>query len=92
MGIRIVVASALIVAVGACTSAPPPPGPAEVRPAVPSDPRSGVLSGPASANPPIAPGLVPWHAGFEEACAAAKASGRPVLLFDMLGRLDREHC
>lgn len=31
---------------------------------------------------------VEWHADFETACRAARDSGRPVLLFQLLGRLD----
>ena len=37
-------------------------------------------------------GLVPWHASFEEACDAASESGRPVLLFQLMGRLDDRFC
>jgi hypothetical protein len=40
----------------------------------------------------VAPGLVRWHADFEAACAAARSSGKPVLLFQLLGRLDDELC
>jgi hypothetical protein len=40
----------------------------------------------------VAPGLVPWHASFDEACAVARRSGKPVLLFQLLGRLDEEFC
>lgn len=40
----------------------------------------------------VAPGLVRWHADFAAACAAARTSGRPVLLFQLLGRLDDEFC
>lgn len=82
MGIRTALMSALIVAAGACSTAPlpSPPGAAALRPSAPEQ------------NPPVEPGLVRWHPGFEAACRAAAASGKPVLLFDMLGRLDREHC
>ncbi len=39
------------------------------------------------------PGLVNWHTGgFEEAKAASRASGRPVLLFELLGDLDEVFC
>jgi hypothetical protein len=86
MGIRTVVASALIAAAGACTAPPPPPSP---RPSPAPPPAVEVV---VDRNPPVAPGLVRWHPDFEAACAAARASGKPVLLFDMLGRLDREHC
>ena len=46
----------------------------------------------ASANPAVAPGQVVWHDDFRAACAASADSGRPVLLFQMLGRLDQEFC
>ncbi len=35
---------------------------------------------------------VRWHASPEEAVAAARRSGRPVMVFDLLGRLDEEFC
>jgi hypothetical protein len=44
------------------------------------------------ANPRTRPGLVRWHADFTAACAAARRSGKPVLLFHMLGRLDERFC
>jgi hypothetical protein len=40
-------------------------------------------------NPTVEPGKVRWHPGFDEACAAARSSGKPVLLFQMIGRLDQ---
>ena len=40
-------------------------------------------------NPTVEPGKVRWHSGFAEACAAARRSGKPVLLFQMIGRLDQ---
>jgi hypothetical protein len=40
----------------------------------------------------VAPGLVRWHASADEARAAARTSGKPVLVFQMLGRLDDEFC
>lgn len=43
-------------------------------------------------NPKVSAGLVQWHSSLERACAAAKASGKPVLLFEMLGSLDDEFC
>ncbi len=52
-----------------------PAGPAATTPAV---------------NPPVAPGKVKWHKSFADACAAAQQSGKPVFLFQMLGRLDQE--
>ena len=46
----------------------------------------------ANANPQIRPGRVRWHADFAAACAAGRGSGKPVLLFHMLGRLDHKFC
>ncbi|HEX6883213.1 MAG TPA: hypothetical protein VF530_07510 [Planctomycetota bacterium] len=46
----------------------------------------------APSNRPVAPGLVTWHADLAAACAAAERSGKPVLLFQLLGRLDEELC
>lgn len=43
-------------------------------------------------NPKVAPGLIRWHPSFEAACAAAKKSGKPVLLFQLMGQLDQEFC
>ena len=43
-------------------------------------------------NPAVTPGLVKWHPSFAEACAAAKKSGKPVLVFHMMGQLDRQFC
>ncbi len=39
-------------------------------------------------NPRVHPGDVKWHPDFDAACAAATESGRPVLLFQMMGNLD----
>jgi hypothetical protein len=44
------------------------------------------------ANPRTRPGLVRWHEDFAAACAAARRSGKPVLLFQMMGRLDQKFC
>ena len=43
-------------------------------------------------NPRVEPGLVKWHASFADAQAAAQKSGKPVLLFHMMGQLDRQFC
>ena len=43
-------------------------------------------------NPKVEPGKVRWHADFAAACAAAGRSGKPVLLFQMMGRLDEKFC
>ncbi|HAY80143.1 MAG: hypothetical protein QF918_10240 [Pirellulaceae bacterium] len=38
----------------------------------------------------VAPGKVKWHADRDQAQAAARRSGKPVMLFQLLGQLD-EH-
>lgn len=43
-------------------------------------------------NPLVSPGLVRWHASFAAAQEAAQRSGKPVLLFHMMGHLDRQFC
>jgi hypothetical protein len=43
-------------------------------------------------NPKVQPGKVRWHADFAAACTAAGKSGKPVLLFQMMGRLDEKFC
>jgi hypothetical protein len=43
-------------------------------------------------NPKVQPGKVRWHADLAEACKAAGQSGKPVLLFQMMGRLDEKFC
>jgi hypothetical protein len=43
-------------------------------------------------NPKVAPGKVTWHKDFAEACAASGKSGKPVLLFQMMGKLDDQFC
>jgi len=43
-------------------------------------------------NPKVEPGKVRWHKTFADACAAAKKSGKPVLLFQMMGKLDERFC
>jgi hypothetical protein len=43
-------------------------------------------------NPTVAPGKIRWHSTFSEACQASAKSGKPVLLFQMLGKLDQEFC
>lgn len=40
----------------------------------------------------VMPGMVAWHADFASACKLAKTSGKPVLLFQMMGKLDDEFC
>ena len=43
-------------------------------------------------NPKTGPGLVRWHVSFAAACQAAGKSGKPVLLFQMMGKLDEQFC
>jgi hypothetical protein len=43
-------------------------------------------------NPVVEPGKVQWHATTKAAFAAAKASGKPVLVFHMMGQLDHQFC
>lgn len=38
------------------------------------------------------PGLVTWHESFAAALAASRTSKKPVLLFQLLGRLDDAFC
>ncbi len=49
-------------------------------------------SAPAPKEGAVAPGKVNWHASFDKAVEAAAKSGKPVLLFQMLGKLDQEWC
>ncbi len=44
------------------------------------------------ANPTAEPGKVVWHDDLEAACAASRESGKPVLLFQMMGNLDDRFC
>jgi hypothetical protein len=44
------------------------------------------------ANPKVLPGKVRWHPSFTAACEAARRSGKPVLLFQMMGKLDDQFC
>ena len=43
-------------------------------------------------NPTVRPGLVKWHLSFADAQTAAQKSGKPVLLFHMMGQLDKQFC
>ena len=40
----------------------------------------------------VAPGLVAWHTDLDAAKAASARTGKPVLLFQLLGNLDDEFC
>jgi hypothetical protein len=55
--------------------------------------KSGAASTPAAFhNPKVEPGQVTWHPSFSAACEAARTSGKPVLLFQMMGKLDEQFC
>ncbi|HLJ97681.1 MAG TPA: hypothetical protein VKU02_31255 [Gemmataceae bacterium] len=43
-------------------------------------------------NPKVQAGRVSWHPDFISACKAARVSGKPVLLFQMMGKLDEQFC
>ena len=43
-------------------------------------------------NPKVEPGKVKWHADLDAARAAAARSGKPVLVFYMMGKLDEQFC
>ena len=43
-------------------------------------------------NAHVEPGKVHWHATFADACQAAQKSRKPVLLFQMMGKLDDLFC
>jgi hypothetical protein len=50
------------------------------------------VSGKDFVNPKVQPGKVNWHSSWTEACEAAKKSKKPVLLFQMMGKLDDQFC
>jgi hypothetical protein len=43
-------------------------------------------------NPKVEAGRVHWHPSLAVACEAAKKSGKPVFLFQMMGKLDDQFC
>ncbi len=47
---------------------------------------------PATAMAKVQPGLVKWRGNLNDALAASKVSGKPVLLFQLLGNLDDAYC
>jgi hypothetical protein len=53
---------------------------------------AAVSPGPEFVNPKVEPGKVHWHKDLDSACHAAKKSGKPVLLFQMMGKLDDRFC
>ncbi len=54
-----------------------------------SSPKKPIRSAKAQ-NPKVKPGDVRWHASYKEALKASQKSGKPVLLFQLLGNLDEE--
>jgi hypothetical protein len=56
-----------------------------------TDPAPAAGAG-AFVNPKVQPGKVGWHKDFDAACRAAKKTGKPVLLFQMMGKLDDRFC
>ena len=80
---------------------PQPPAPGADRPKRAIEaPAERLVAGTAAApaageafvNPRVPPGKVRWHPDFAAACTAAARSGKPVLLFQMMGRLDQKLC
>ena len=45
-----------------------------------------------SADRNVKPGDVEWHPDFKAACRAADESGKPVMLFQLMGNLDDRFC
>jgi hypothetical protein len=68
------------------------PATAVVANSAPADAVPSAMKPDAKENPTVKPGDVKWHASFAEACAAAKKSGKPVLLLHMMGQLDKQFC
>lgn len=65
------------------SSSSAPVSPEVLQRATGGDTRAGVK---------VAPGKVAWQPDFRTACLRASASGKPVLLFQMMGKLDDEFC
>ena len=63
---------------------------ADVSKAAIEFPLKGMLA--SKPAPAPAPTPVAWHASFDAALEASRDSGKPVMLFLMLGRMDEEHC
>ena len=80
---RLALPCALLLFAAACAPSADPAPSASPRPAAEAA---------TAVNPPAAPGLVRWHESVDAARGAATASGKPVLVFQLLGRLDDELC
>jgi hypothetical protein len=85
-------AGLLGVATAVATSAPRDASAPATAAAVAPAPHAAPLATENADNPRVPPGLVKWHASFAAARAAAQESGKPVLLFHMMGQLDRQFC
>jgi hypothetical protein len=59
---------------------------------LPAQTPAGAAAAAATVDAPVPPGLVRWHADLAAAQDAAGRQRRPVLLFQLLGDLDREFC
>ncbi len=77
----------------------PPSDPSKVRVESPTEKMLAGRTDPSTSgtnpqfiNPKVEPGKVRWHKTFAAACRAAKQSGKPVLLFQMMGKLDERFC
>jgi hypothetical protein len=87
------VVCATVVAAGGPRAAVTPAAPSPSGQPAPDSPSASRPPTPAGDdNPPVRPGLVRWHSSFADARLAAQRSGRPVLLFHLMGRLDRQFC
>lgn len=53
------------------------------------DSRQHLTVEPEQDNPTCSPGLVNWHSNWDAARKASEQSGKPVLLFQLLGQLDQ---
>jgi hypothetical protein len=69
---------------------PPPPTKREVE--LPTKDTVAKSVPTATDNPTVEAGPVKWHPTLDDAQAAAKKSGKPVLLFQMMGHLDKKFC
>jgi hypothetical protein len=55
-------------------------------------PRPAPVPGANHVRQRVSMGHVRWHGDFASACAASEQSRKPVLLFQMMGRLDERLC
>jgi hypothetical protein len=54
--------------------------------------RDTAAAGDKFVNPKVEPGKVKWHNNLDTACAASRKSGKPVLVFHLMGKLDDQFC